>query len=229
MTEGRPNRRPLWALAAASILLHLVVLGLLGRREGGVALEENLLARPQAISVRLAPWPEAVGGRPPRVPDRQARVRATPAATSPAPSEAVFAAPVVPTTPSLRGTEPPADPRIGRLDAVPLLGGRGLADRLACQTPERLDPSRRADCERRLAAAAERVGPITGSGDARRDARFARQGAAALTRYEERRASGPMEDIPCDKSGPIAECEVEIKVDIWSSTRGWLPNQRHDD
>jgi len=69
--------------------------------------------------------------------------------------------------------------------------------------------------------------PISGSGDSRRDARFARRGERQLAEYAERRQplAGAVRST-CDKSGPIADCGVEVKVELFSSVDGWLPGLR---
>lgn len=51
----------------------------------------------------------------------------------------------------------------------------------------RMSPAEQAICDERFNAAAGRAAPITGSGDAERDARFAREGTGRLAEYEARR------------------------------------------
>ncbi|MFN5082292.1 MAG: hypothetical protein ACK5DK_05670, partial [Brevundimonas sp.] len=65
------------------------------------------------------------------------------------------------------------------------LRNSGVGCRLRRET---LTAAERAACDEAVGQAAARAAPITGSGDARRDARFAAEGAAALAQYEARRA-----------------------------------------
>jgi len=65
------------------------------------------------------------------------------------------------------------------------LRNSGVGCRLRRET---LTAAERAACDEAFGTAAARAAPITGSGDARRDARFAAEGARALAQYEARRA-----------------------------------------
>ena len=95
--------------------------------------------------------------------------------------------------------------------------------------PRLLTPEQQAVCDERFAQRAAAAPPINGSGDPRRDARFARQGARALAAYEERRETRASERPVCEKSGPIGDCGVEVQVDIFSTVDGWFPNQQRED
>ncbi|MFN4298061.1 MAG: hypothetical protein ACK4FB_14630 [Brevundimonas sp.] len=96
---------------------------------------------------------------------------------------------------------------------------------LGCANPTLLDADERERCARRFGGDAPR---IVGTGDRRRDARFARQGARELAAYEARRAA-PAARTPCNQGGPIADCGVEINVEIFSSVDGFFPNLRGED
>lgn len=56
-----------------------------------------------------------------------------------------------------------------------------------CRTPDILSASERAACEQRFGEAAAEAAPIQGTGNARRDARFAREGARVMAQYEAQR------------------------------------------
>lgn len=79
------------------------------------------------------------------------------------------------------------------------------------------------DCQRVFAENAHQAGRISGTGDASRDAAFGRLAAAALHAYERRRTPPSDAETACG-SGPMGECGAEVKVEIFSSTRGLLPN-----
>ncbi|MDY6924889.1 MAG: hypothetical protein SWI22_13145 [Pseudomonadota bacterium] len=242
---GERWRKP--AIVAASLALHAVVLGYMAfdtfegsRRSGSgpiidyfpgpvihVQIEPRPLRRGEVARTRETPAPEGPG---PRLADQGTRRTETTGSTGSAPrgqstapsSSEVGSAPAPPS--------PGIDARRWRVrpgvtdDRV----GRGLrASALACATPALLGDEERARCDGRMAA---RAAAIRGTGDRERDARLARHGARVLARYEERRAplSGS-DDPPCEKTGPVAECELEIHVDLFSSIDGWLPNLRGDD
>lgn len=66
--------------------------------------------------------------------------------------------------------------------------GRGLRTRgPGCASPQLLSREERAICEDRFGERAAAAPPISGTGNPERDARFAREGAAALAQYEARR------------------------------------------
>ena len=58
---------------------------------------------------------------------------------------------------------------------------------VGCASPKLLNDADRAACRRDFNDRAERAPPLSGSGDARRDSRFAREGARKLQEYEARR------------------------------------------
>lgn len=103
---------------------------------------------------------------------------------------------------------------------------RSLRSGLSNCYGEVVDDEARLACETRLAAAADRARPINGSGDLRRDRDFARQGAAALAAYERRRDPLNVNDeVACVAVGPLEDC-ARVEVDLYSSSRGVLPNLR---
>ena len=98
---------------------------------------------------------------------------------------------------------------------------------LGCALGGELDPEERRACQERRAALARDATPINGSGDAARDAVFARQGARRLDAWERRRAQPSPGDPPCETPHPVAGCEgVNIQVDLFSTRDGFLPNLR---
>jgi hypothetical protein len=97
---------------------------------------------------------------------------------------------------------------------------------IGCADRARLAPVDREWCDQR----AQVAGPaIFGSGDSTRDARFARQGARRLAEVEAREGAPSLLRKGCDRNGPIAECGAEVKVELYSSIRGFLPNLRNRD
>lgn len=90
-----------------------------------------------------------------------------------------------------------------------------------------LDEIEREACRDRFARRIEGVPQIVGTGDAGRDALFARQGARRLVAWEARRGSPSSGDPPCETPHPVAGCQgVNIQVDLFSSRDGFLPNLR---
>lgn len=179
------------ALIGASIALHAAVLGWLSWQALGL---DDRFARPppdRTILLEIEPRPLLAGERPrapvfatPEAPSPSA-VERTPPRTPPAPPapRVVEAVPDIPT---------PDDPWRVRADQVP--GGmadgvgRSLRGGVGCRRNyDRLGAAEQAACDDRTAAAADRAAPIVGSGDPRRDAAFAAQGARALAEYEARR------------------------------------------
>lgn len=108
---------------------------------------------------------------------------------------------------------------------------RGLRTRgPGCASPGWLTAAEQRACDAAFGERAGRALPISSTGDAARDARFARQGSRRLASYEAIRAPlSPSDDPPCDGGGPVGECEIEIKIELFSTTRGWLPNLRNPD
>jgi hypothetical protein len=209
------------ALIGASVVLHLAVLlplALSPPRASSVPSPPRLFVLPLEISPATSPVPV----RPPR--------RALPPSRSPHPASTAG----VPTSPT--SSQPAADP------AQPAVAGdwqvrpgdnpaafhpRPRAS--ACAARQWLTPEEQAACDTRFAERAASAPRIAGTGDADRDARFARQGARALAAYEERREVRASELPVCNKTGPVGDCGVEIQVDIFSTVDGWFPNQQRED
>jgi len=56
---------------------------------------------------------------------------------------------------------------------------------------------------------------------------FAKQGAAALKNYNLHRSPVSMPDnTGCVNLGPVEDCGVTVEIELFSSTRGVLPNLR---
>lgn len=189
-TGGGRWRTP--ALVAASVAVHLVVLGLLGLR----AVRLELPAAERVMLVELEPRPLLAGEalRVPRpVPSpAEARPAAGAATTSAAAIDrqrTAIDAPVPRLASPVPGAPaPPADVDPWRVRPRTLGEriGQGLRTRgPGCAVRDQLTRAEQAVCDERAAA---RVGPtITGTGDPERDSRFAAEGARALARYEARR------------------------------------------
>ena len=97
---------------------------------------------------------------------------------------------------------------------------------LSCDAPHRLSLDARRVCEDRWADA-EAVPVIRGTGDAERDAAFARQGARRLAEWEAQRADPSRVKGSCEDPNPVAGCpDVNIRIDLFSSRDGFLPNLR---
>lgn len=97
---------------------------------------------------------------------------------------------------------------------------------LSCDAQHRLSPDARRRCEDRWAGA-EAVPAIRGTGDAERDAAFARQGARRLAAWEAQRADPSRVNRSCEDPNPVAGCaDVNIRIELFSSRDGFLPNLR---
>lgn len=97
---------------------------------------------------------------------------------------------------------------------------------LSCDAPHRLSPEARRRCDERWAKR-ENARAIAGTGNAERDATFARHGARRLAAWEAQRAMPARGDPPCDRPNPVAGCEgVNVQVELFSSRDGFLPNLR---
>jgi len=241
------------AIVAASLGLHAVVLGYIGFK---AFTPLRYYGETGVIDDPIFPWPTIYAEIEPRplLPGEAARTRETPAPNdwtptlpdagtrrSPTAGATGSAIPLdpsgspVPRTTAYGAPSPPADVgaaawRVRPGATGPRLDAGPRVNAVTCASPGLLSPEDRILCDSRFAQRARLASPVAGTDNADRDARFARQGARALARYEARRAPlSDADDPPCDKSGPIAECELEIHVDLFSSTRGWLPNLRGDD
>lgn len=103
------------------------------------------------------------------------------------------------------------------------------SQRSRCLFPEVLPDAERAACADQWMQQAAMAAPVGGSGDPERDAGLARQGQAAIARYEMRREGlrPNSRAAPCPE-GPHArnECQFAIRGRLWSSRDGWLPDVR---
>lgn len=190
-------RRRAGALLAASVLLHVAVLGPLSLRWLGGPPPVVVREQP-VILLDIAPRP--------LLPDERPRPPAAAAVPLPAPAAGrpVARRPEAPrvrlrpddeTDRALQGPEAPAGVAVPRDWTVQpeatgdrmarALRNSGVGCRLRRET---LTAAERAACDEAFGQAAARAAPITGSGDPRRDARFAAEGARALAQYEARRA-----------------------------------------
>ena len=239
------------AVVAVSLALHALVLGYIASgtstlpsRYRGV-IDDPLFA-PPVIYAEIQPRPLLHGEiartrETPRpdstilsIPDAGTRLTETSGATG----SAEAGSRPTPLSPHIAAGAPVPPPGIGttswrvRPNTFDDRMARGLgASLVGCASPDLLSPAERAVCDDRFGQRAAAAAPIRSTADSARDARFARAGARALARYEARRAPlSDADDPPCDRPrSPVADCELEISVDLYSSTRGWLPNLRGDD
>lgn len=228
MSMASPSLRPLPprlrtpGVLLASVALHAAVLGWLGLR--AIQLDEGD-RRPPIVFLEIEPRP-LLSGEVEREPRYAAPTEAAPA--SPSASDAASLSPrrleeedearaaadrVVPG----RAVQAPSPAEQGIDDAwrVPTgVTGRQLGRSLrgsmiGCDAMQgRLSAGEQAQCDERFAEAAGRAAPIEGSGDARRDARFAAQGRREIQAYESRRAPAaggtgvvPLGDCPGSNFG----------------------------
>lgn len=196
------------AFIAASALAHALLIALLAWRAGEVFDNPPHPTLPSIIRLQLEPRP--------LIPDETPRIRPSPARSQMSSQPAVPGATSLttpplplddednrPSAPSPRqaSTAPAGTPASPAIDDPwrlrPETTGQAVARSLrtspiGCANARRLTAVEQAVCAERLGEAADRAAPITGSGNAARDARFAREGAEALAAYESRRrpASG---------------------------------------
>lgn len=199
---GKRWRKP--ALIGLSVSAHILILGGLGLRVLTVETP-NLPAEPQTILLDIEPRPLLEDERPrPRPQPVQASAETAPTTADSRPSFFGLRLPQprprddedeTPSPPSPRAAAPgapappaSADPWQVRPETMGDRVGRGLRTRgPGCASPQMLSPEERRICEDRFGERAAAAAPISGSGDPERDARFAREGAAALAQYEARR------------------------------------------
>lgn len=191
---GRPDRR--WALLAASAALHLAILWPLALRwtEAERALPAptdapillDITPRPllrdeqprEPVFARPTPVTAPAAGARPDAPRMRVRDEEDAAATTATSPRAGAPAVAVPRDWTVR--EDTLGDRVARALGNSVVGCR--------MRDGRMSALEQADCDESFGRAAARAAPITGSGDARRDARFAAEGARALAQYEARRA-----------------------------------------
>ena len=210
--SGERWRRP--ALVGASVAVHALVLGYMAfqtihdpRRYG----EDGPIPDPfpfnRPILVEIEPRPllrgETARTRPTPRPDslidtlRDAGTRLTETAGATGSADAGETDRPSPPAPRFApggqpAVAPPADVGAGVWQVRPETLGdrvwRGMRGRPpGCASPELLSRAERVICDDRFGERAAAAPPISGSGDAARDDRFAREGRRALAEYENRR------------------------------------------
>ena len=184
------RRRAAWI--AASLAGHALIIGVLAWG----AVEPMDLPDPAAPVVYLDIEPRLVRPndlvRKPteaarRTEARQAAARAALGATPADASASPLPSPPRPrlAAPAPGAMPPPADPWRVRREQMGDAVARSLRAGIpGCRTPDILSQAEREACDQTFGAAAALAPPIAGTGDARRDARFAREGARALAEYE---------------------------------------------
>ena len=194
-TGGRRWRGP--ALIAASLAVHALVLGLLGLR--AIELDAPASQAERIILVEIEPRP-LFAGEPVRAPapsppaadaPRAAAAASTPAAPSSDEDEPAAPSPRL-AAPATGAPPPPQDVgaaawRVRRQTLGDRVGA-GLRTRLpGCAHRNLLSAAEQAVCDTRFGERAAAAPPISGTGNAERDAAFAAEGARALANYERRR------------------------------------------
>lgn len=204
-----PSGKTRWhrpALVGASALAHVLILGGLALRVLS-ADTTALPSPPPTIYLEIEPRPLLDDERPrPRPNPAPAQAEAAPARRQTQPSFLGLRLPLrrdgeedqqAPSPPAPRlatpapGVAPPTAATGGWQVRPETMGdrvGRGLRTRgPGCASPQLLSREERAICDDRFGERAAAAPPIDGTGNPDRDARFAREGAAALARYEARR------------------------------------------
>ena len=228
MTPTKAPRRLGWrkaGFAAAAVGLNAGAVVLLSMTDPGLRAR-SLRPAPMIVYLEDA-WPSLV--RAPRAPSvtssdgAMAATRRAQASQGEAPNRGDPSAPPPPPTSMSQAN---ADDGI---DARWRVGGALAGPRLSslsCNAPHRLAPDDRRRCEERWNGG-EAAPVIRGTGNAERDAAFARQGARRLAAWEAQRADPLRGDPQCVTPHPMAGCEgVNIQVDLFSSRDGFLPNLR---
>ncbi|GAA0620373.1 hypothetical protein GCM10009422_14990 [Brevundimonas kwangchunensis] len=189
------------------MLAHALVLGGLGLRT--IHMETTSPAPEQVILVEIEPRPLLENEQPRPTPSPSPASASSEPRPAPATQPTVFGlrlpfqrqteddedqspSPPAPRAPA--GAAPagaPAPPAGGWTVRPDTLGdriGRGLRTRgPGCASPQLLTEAERTVCDERFGERAAAAPPIDGTGDARRDAELARQGARELQQYEARR------------------------------------------
>lgn len=225
----------LTAILVGSVVLHLGILMVLGLRAATPETSPSIPYAPIFLEMasrpllkdeaaqRPAPTPDAPAGR-----RSSARKRAETLAQPPLDAPAQASSTTIPSalpavadpwrvTRSRSGdarVHPPRLPPIGCRDTAL---GRSAAEQALCD-------QRFGDAAARTRALGPRQAT---SAEARRDARFALDGAAALEAFEEReRPLAPNARArPCPPGpSPSDPCAVAISGRIWSSRDGWFPD-----
>ena len=232
MTPTKAPRRLGWrkaGFAAAAVGLNAGAVVLLSMTDPGLRAR-SLRPAPMIVYLEDA-WPSLV--RAPRAPSvtssdgAMAATRRAQASQEDAPNrgDPATSAPLSPPSPSSMSQATADDGIDARWRVGGALAGPRLSS-LSCNAPHRLAPDDRRRCEERWNGG-EAAPVIRGTGNAERDAAFARQGARRLAAWEAQRADPPRGDPQCVTPHPMAGCEgVNIQVDLFSSRDGFLPNLR---
>lgn len=205
MTTGAARMR--WrtpAILAASVVVHAIVLGVLGMR----AIQMDSWSGPEqpVVLIQIEPRPMLEGERPREPVFAAPQPSSEPSAerrslTAPEPGlirrEEEDEAPTVPFPRTPRPGAPgpsAADQGIDDAWRVPTsptrrqLGRTLRGSMIGCDVMNgRLSAGEQAQCDEAFNRVAGEAPPIGGSGDARRDARFAAEGAREMEAYEARR------------------------------------------
>lgn len=228
MTPTKAPRRLDWrkaGFAAAAVGLNASAVALLSMTDPGLRVR-SLRSAPMIVYLEDA-WPSLV--RAPRAPsitsseDAMAAPRRAQASQGDASDSGDLATSAPPLTSMNRATEEDGiDPRWG-VDGA-LAGPRLYSP--SCNAPHRLAPDDRRRCEERWSGG-EATPVIRGTGNADRDAAFARQGARRLAAWEAQRADPPRIRGSCEDPNPVAGCaDVDIRIELFSRQDGFLPNLR---
>lgn len=228
MTPTKAPRRLGWreaGFAAAAVGLNAGAVVLLSMTDLGLRARS---LRPAPMIVYLEDtWPSLV--RAPRAPSvtssdsAAAATRRAQASQGDAPNKGDPAMSAPPPTPM---SQAKADDGIdARWRVGGALAGPSLSS-LSCNAPHRLAPDDRRRCEERWSGG-ESTPVIRGTGNADRDAAFARQGARRLAAWEAQRADPSRVRRSCENPNPVAGCaDVDIRIELFSSQDGFLPNLR---
>lgn len=197
-----PPRLRTPAILIGSVALHALVLGFLGLR--AIQLEPGL-SSPPVVLLEIEPRP-LLKGETAREPRYAAPAEASTATSASRAEPGAVALPRPEDEEDERAAAEAAAP--GRPIPAPSPAEQGIDDAwrvpsgvtgrqlgrslrgsmIGCDAMQgRLSAGEQAQCDERFAGAAGRAAPIEGSGDARRDARFAAQGRREIEAYEGRR------------------------------------------
>lgn len=228
MTPTKPPRRFDWrkaGFAAAAVGLNASAVVLLSMTDPGLRVRS---LRPAPMIVYLEDgWPSLVRAlKAPSVTsseDAVAAPRRAQAWEGDAPNRGDLATSAPPlTSMSQAKAEDGIDPR-WRVDGA--LAGPRLSSP-SCHALNGLAPDDRRRCEERWSGG-ESTPVIRGTGNAERDAAFARQGARRLAAWEGQRADPPRVRGSCEDPNPVAGCaDVDIRIELFSTRDGFLPNLR---
>lgn len=234
MTPTKAPRRLGWrkaGFAASAVGLNAGAVVLLSMTDPGLRAR-SLRPAPMIVYLEEA-WPSlARAPRAPSVTSSDSAVAATrraQASQGDAPNSgdpAISAPPPPPPSTSTSMSQAKADDGIdARWRVGGALAGPSLSS-LSCNAPHRLAPDDRRRCEQRWNGG-EATPVIRGTGNAERDAAFARQGARRLAAWEAQRADPPRVRRSCEDPNPVAGCpDVDIRIELFSSQDGFLPNLR---